>query len=126
LGSTKLKALIDLFDEIVEEPLFNQLRWQSDARSIVFLTCNICWWREFSLHLSHGCSSTSKNLSFKMRLLVSSYSAHYKQIVLVLTFIMSDHQLNAWTFLLLSFKLILLWNSSEFRLLMIWLWNHLV
>jgi hypothetical protein len=26
LGSTKLKALIDLFDEIVEEPLFNQLR----------------------------------------------------------------------------------------------------
>jgi nardilysin len=26
LGSTKLKALIDLFDEIVEETLFNQLR----------------------------------------------------------------------------------------------------
>jgi hypothetical protein len=73
LGSTKLKALIDLFDEIVEEPLFNQLRWQSDARSIIFLTRDICWWREFSLHLlSHGCSSTSKNLSFKIRLLVSS------------------------------------------------------
>lgn len=41
LGSTKLKALIDLFDEIVEEPLFNQLRWQSDARNIFFLTCDI-------------------------------------------------------------------------------------
>ena len=26
LGSIKLKALIDLFDEIVEEPFFNQLR----------------------------------------------------------------------------------------------------
>jgi nardilysin len=26
IESTKLKALMDLFEEIVEEPLFNQLR----------------------------------------------------------------------------------------------------
>lgn len=31
LESIKLKALIDLFDEIIEEPFFNQLRLQSVA-----------------------------------------------------------------------------------------------
>lgn len=32
--AVKLKALIDLFDEIVEEPLFNQLRYFSEAESL--------------------------------------------------------------------------------------------
>nr|XP_027190387.1 nardilysin-like isoform X2 [Cicer arietinum] len=35
LGSTKLKALIDLFDEIVEEPLFNQLRTKEQLGYVV-------------------------------------------------------------------------------------------
>ena len=35
LGSIKLKALIDLFEEIVDEPLFNQLRTKS---SLVMLS----------------------------------------------------------------------------------------
>ncbi|KAJ1422925.1 Peptidase M16, C-terminal [Sesbania bispinosa] len=34
-GSTKLKALIDLFDEIVEEPLFNQLRTKEQLGYVV-------------------------------------------------------------------------------------------
>lgn len=34
LEAVKLKALIDLFDEIVEEPLFNQLRYFSEAESL--------------------------------------------------------------------------------------------
>jgi len=36
LGSIKLKALIDLFEEIVEEPFFNQLRWQPVAQFRIF------------------------------------------------------------------------------------------
>ncbi|CAI8597020.1 unnamed protein product [Vicia faba] len=35
LGSTKLKALIDLFEEIVEEPLFNQLRTKEQLGYVV-------------------------------------------------------------------------------------------
>ncbi|XP_054818519.1 nardilysin-like isoform X3 [Prosopis cineraria] len=35
MGSTKLKALSDLFDEIVEEPLFNQLRTKEQLGYVV-------------------------------------------------------------------------------------------
>ncbi|KAF7816228.1 nardilysin-like [Senna tora] len=35
MGSTKLKALIDLFDEIIEEPLFNQLRTKEQLGYVV-------------------------------------------------------------------------------------------
>ncbi|XP_028768838.1 LOW QUALITY PROTEIN: nardilysin-like [Neltuma alba] len=35
MASTKLKALIDLFDEIVEEPLFNQLRTKEQLGYVV-------------------------------------------------------------------------------------------
>ncbi|KAK4274917.1 hypothetical protein QN277_018076 [Acacia crassicarpa] len=35
MGSTKLKALVDLFDEIVDEPLFNQLRTKEQLGYVV-------------------------------------------------------------------------------------------
>ena len=36
MESIKLKALLDLFDEIVEEPLFNQLRYLQAESSTFF------------------------------------------------------------------------------------------
>ncbi|XP_041015433.1 uncharacterized protein LOC121258125 [Juglans microcarpa x Juglans regia] len=46
MDSIKLKALIDLFDEIVEEPLFNQLRRKEQLGYVVQCSPRVtpCFW----------------------------------------------------------------------------------